>query len=139
MKKIISIILIFLVAFAGLFVLTGCDIKKDSENATSTEGIEYPDDGSTRLILNTEGLGQVSYYVSADLNVSFDDEKPNQEIVTVLDDVSRVTIEAKADTGWKFVKWVDVDGNDYSTTIKNSVKLKKGKNNIYTAVFEENK
>ena len=140
MKKYISILSIFLVLLVGITLLTGCDKKEESveesEVSETSDEMSYPDDGKTRLILNTEGLGQVAYYANDLYQLEFDDEYPNQQAFTILENVSKVNIDAKADEGWTFVKWIDKDGKEVSKDAKYTITVVENVNNIYSAVFE---
>lgn len=140
MKKYISILSVFLILFVGVVLLTGCDVKEETieeiEVTESSEEISYPDDGKTRLILNTEGLGQVAYHAADKYNLEFDDEYPNQQAITLLENVTEITIDAKANDGWKFVKWIDKNGKEVSKDTKYTIKVEENVNNIYSAVFE---
>ena len=140
--KIFSILLVFLVS---LSILTGCSKKEqndtnktsDTKETTNNDTNESVNDGKGEiyLLLNTEGLGQVAYYIDETRNVEFDDEYPSQQAYIRLDGETKATIKAKANEDYKFVKWTK-DGKEYSTdeeleiTITGATEL--------TAVFESN-
>ena len=140
MKKYINILSVFLILLVGFTLLTGCDKKdelvEENDTTETSDEITYPDDGKTRLILNTDGLGQVAYYANDKYNLEFDDEYPNQQAITLLEDVKEVSIEAKANDEWKFVKWTDKDGKEVSKDAKYTITVEENVNNIYTAVFD---
>ena len=142
MKRNIKLLSVLLILFTSLLFLTGCTKKVESNSEATIDVVEpsdevtYPNDGRTRLILNTDGLGQVAYYANNQYSLEFDDEYPNQQAITLLENVEEVTIEAKANEGWKFVKWVDKEGKEVSKEIKYIVKIEKDTNNIFRAVFD---
>lgn len=69
-------------------------------------------------------MGQVSYYIDEDTKKDFDDEYPSQQLYTPLQGETEITIDAKADDGWKFVKWTTAKGKDYSDTSKVTLTVK---------------
>ena len=122
MKKSLKIVSLFLVVVSFGLILTGCGKKDTSESMV-------------KLKLNTEGLGQVSYYVNNINKKGFNDEYPNQSLYTRLKKGSKVTIDAKADDGWKFIKWTK-DGKEYSKDSKLNITISEDSELI--AVFEIN-
>lgn len=65
MKRAFRVLLVMLVCFVGVISLTGCG--KDNQT------------GKTVLLnLNTQGLGQLSYYVDENNKLDFNDEYPHQ-------------------------------------------------------------
>ena len=54
--------------------------------------------------INTEGLGHFAY-AEKDNKLEFDEENITQSAIFRADRNEKVTIEAKADEGWKFSKW----------------------------------
>ncbi len=124
MKKKFLIGILVIVMF---FVLVGCTKKEEPKNESDNNRIV--------LKLNTEGLGQVSYYIDEVNKMAFDDEYPNQSAYTTLEKVATVSIDAKADEGWKFVKWTK-DGEEYSKDSKLDINVAEDTELI--AVFEKN-
>lgn len=112
-NKILSLLVLFFIAF----IVTAC-----GEN-----------DNRIDLSINTEGLGQVSYYIDEANKIDFDDEYPVQTAYTSFIGETKVTIDAKADEGWKFVKWLK-DGKEYSKESKLVITISKDTKLI--AVFE---
>jgi hypothetical protein len=111
-KKSLRIILLFILII-GVFTITGCSKKEATNNKNNNRII---------LKLNTEGLGQVSYYIDEVNKMDFDDEYPNQSAYTTLEKAATVSIDAKADEGWKFVKWTK-DGKEYSKDSKLDINI----------------
>ena len=120
MKTGFKIFIIALVLLIGVFTITGCSKEKDN-NSTVV------------LKLNTEGLGQIAYYVNENKLQELSDEEPMQSIQTPLKKDTTVTIEAAPNDGWKFIKWTK-DGNEYSKESK--VDIKVSANTELIAVFE---
>lgn len=104
-------VVVIFTLFAFVFTLTGCN-KKSNKNTNVNDG-----KGKYYLLLETEGLGQVSYYIDESKKADFDDEYPSQQAYIILNGKTKVTINAKADSGSKFVKWTK-DNKDYSTDSK---------------------
>ncbi len=104
MKKVI----VLLAGMMLLFVLAACGSSE--EDAAASE----PAAGETiTLNINTDGMGQIAYApVGGELQ--FDDEFPAQSAQENLTEPAAYVLGAKADDGWKFVKWTK-DGEDYST------------------------
>ena len=113
MKKAVKLIAFIFVLFAGVFTLTGCNNKEQSNTGKNINDGK----GKIYLLLETEGLGQVAYYIDDERYTEFDDEFPKQQAYIRLDGETKVTVSAKADTGSKFVKWVK-GKKDYSTEAK---------------------
>ena len=90
------------------------------------------DENAITLTLNTEGLGQVAYAREGE-ELQFDDEYPAQSAYWNLLAPETVTIGAKADEGWKFVKWTK-DGEDFTTEAQFTVEVAEAVE--YVAVFE---
>ena len=84
------------------------------------------------LKINTEGMGTLAYGVEGE-DVEFDDEFPNQSTVVNLSEPQTYVIKAKADEGWKFVKWTK-DGKDFSEEPEITVEVSEDVE--YIAVFE---
>ena len=107
MKRFLSVLIIISIV---LFAFAGC-AGKDSTDSSSSDK-----DTVTKvytLFINTEGMGQIAYATNGD-KPEFNDEFPVQSTQVSADDHSSYVIEAKADDGYKFVKWTK-NGDDYST------------------------
>lgn len=127
-KKILLSILLLLTIIS----VTGCKKKvEEKENDNGTE-ISSSVKGSLYLLLNTDGEGQISYYIDENNKVEFSDEYPKQQAYTKLEEETKVTIDAKADDGWKFEKWTK-DGKKYSSDSKIDLTISEGTE--LTAVF----
>ena len=118
MKMRIKELSIILVVFLGILILTGCSANK-----------------AIMLKLNTEGLGQVSYYVDDINKLDFDDDFPAQFAYTTIYKKSKVIINAKPDEGWKFVMWTK-NGKEYSKEAKTQIIV--SSDTELVAVFETN-
>lgn len=116
MKKAIKLIIII-----SIFALTSCTNK---QNNTKKNNIY--------LLLETEGLGQISYYIDENRKMEFNDDFPKQQAYIKLDKKTKVTINAKADENSKFVKWTK-DNKDYSTKAKTEINISSATK--LTAVF----
>lgn len=92
---------------------------------------ETPDVIAT-LKINTEGLGTIAYGFEGE-DVEFDEDFPNQSTVVNLTEPDTYVIKAKADEGWKFVKWTK-DGEDLSEEPEITVEVTEDVE--YIAVFE---
>ena len=95
MKRIVKITVLCL----GVLLFIGCKNNKKSDSYV--------------LRLNTEGLGQVSYYVNSDNKIDLNDENKVQSAETRVEPNSEVEISARASEGWTFVEWKK-DGKEYS-------------------------
>ena len=73
------------------------------------------------ITINTEGLGQIAYAPEGE-EPEFDDEYPAQSAQLNLPEAGTYVLAAKADEGWKFVKWTK-DGADYSTDAEITVEF----------------
>lgn len=83
--------------------------------------------------INTEGMGQIAYAKEGE-ELAFDDEYPAQSAQLNLEGPETYQLAAKADEGWKFVKWTK-DGEDYSTDAQITVEFTE-EHVEYIAVFE---
>ena len=98
--------------------LVGCgnnDTNKTRKNVNVKSSGDIVKEVNNKIVLklNTEGLGQVSYFIDDENQMEFDDEYPAQSAATIFRGEKTVTVGAKADEGWKFDKWIK-DGEDYS-------------------------
>lgn len=92
---------------------------------------ETPDYIGT-LMINTEGLGFIAYGPE-DETVEFEEEYPDQSAAVNVAEPTNYVIKAKADEGWKFVKWTK-DGEDFSEEPEITVEVTGDVE--YRAVFE---
>lgn len=90
-------------------------------------------DATVFVNVNTEGLGRIAYAPEGE-EPEFDEEFPAQSAQLNLEGPETYVFAAKADEGWKFVKWTK-DGEDYSTDEQITVELTEG-HVEYIAVFE---
>lgn len=118
-----------LIMLAILVVLSGCgntsgqestpDAADTSVDMMSGDDDDYPiseeslDMNGYLVTINTEGLGQVAR-AEVGRKFAFDEEYPAQSTADHLAEGTKLLIGAKADDGWKFVKWT-LNGADYST------------------------
>ena len=65
------------------------------------------------VTVNTEGSGQIAYAKEGE-ELQFDDDFPAQSAYLGLEGPETYVFGAKADEGWKFMKWTK-DGVDYAT------------------------
>lgn len=84
------------------------------------------------LFIKTEGMGQISYSVDGTDPV-FSDDYPFTYTSVNLIEASTFRIAAKADEGWKFVRW-RLNGEDYSTD--DIITVEVDGNADFVAVFE---
>ncbi len=89
-------------------------------------------DGSITVLINTEGMGQIAYAEEGN-KPEFNDEIPSQSAQISLTETQTYVLGAKADEGWKFVKWTK-DGEDFSEEEQIIVKLDSSA--VFVAVFE---
>lgn len=82
--------------------------------------------------INTEGLGQIAYAPEGE-ELQFDEEFPAQSAQLNLAEPANYMFSAKAEEGWKFVKWTK-DGADYATDETITVELTE--NADFVAVFD---
>ena len=122
-NKISVFLVLFIAIFSTFFYSRIQNNKKDSDKSRMV------------LKLNTSGLGQVSYYIDEDNKIEFDDEYPNQSTYTTFEGTVTVTIDAKADEGWKFIKWTK-DEKDYSKDSKLDITI--SEDTELVAVFDMN-
>ena len=90
-------------------------------------------DATVFVNVNIEGMGQIAYAQEGE-EPQFDEEFPAQSAVLNLEGPATYQFAAKADEGWKFVKWTK-NGADYSTDAQITVELEEG-HAEYIAVFE---
>ena len=93
--------------------------KEDSSDAITLE-------------VHTEGMGEFAV-AEAGATPEFDPDFPKQDFTLHLSQPETRVLLAKADDGWKFVKWTK-DGADFSKEAQITVEL--SENVSYTAVFE---
>lgn len=74
--------------------------------------MEVPEAALT-VTVNTEGMGQIAYAKEGE-PLEFDEEFPSQSVYLGLEEPETYVFAAKADEGWKFMKWTK-DGADYAT------------------------
>ena len=91
-------------------------------------------DATVIVNINIEGFGQIAYAPEGE-ELEFDEDFPAQSAQLNLEGPETYQFAAKADEGWKFVKWTK-DGEDYSTDAEITVELTEGQTE-YIAVFEE--
>lgn len=84
--------------------------------------------------INIEGMGQIAYAEEGQKPV-FDEEFPSQSAYLGEKEQKTYAVAAKADEGWKFVKWTK-NGEDYSADEQITITAEEG-DNEYIAVFEE--
>ena len=89
-------------------------------------------DCSITVLINTEGMGQIAYAEEGN-KPEFNDEIPSQLAQISLTETQTYVLGAKADEGWKFVKWTK-DGEDFSEEEQIIVKLDSSA--VFVAVFE---
>lgn len=90
-------------------------------------------EASVIVNINTEGLGQIAYAPEGE-TPEFDEEYPTQSAQLNLESPETYVIAAKADAGWRFVKWTK-DGEDFATDAEITVELSE-EHVEYVAVFE---
>lgn len=132
MKKNIKLFYVLLILIVGVVALTGCN-KSNNTNNNNSNNSDSVDPSAIRLQINSNGLGQISYYVNDLDKVDFNDEYPIQSTYVNLEKETTVILDAKADKGWKFVKWTK-DGKEYSKESK--LELKVSKSTEMVAYFE---
>lgn len=121
----------------GEFIVTITEEGEDGLYLVVDDGDSYhftpmeEPEASVIVRINTEGLGQIAY--SEDGEPEFDDEYPAQSAQLNLSGGETYIFAAKADEGWKFVKWTK-DGEDYSEEARITVELTESAE--YVAVFE---
>lgn len=84
------------------------------------------------LKINVDGAGTLAYGLEGE-DVEFDEDFPNQSTFVNLSEPQTYVIKAKADEGWKFVKWTK-DGEDFSEEPEITVEVSEDVE--YRAVFE---
>ena len=85
------------------------------------------------VTINTEGFGRVAYALE-DEELELDDDYPFQSAQINLAEPTVYQIGAKADDGWKFVKWTK-NGEDFSTEPILTLTLDETAD--FVAIFEE--
>ena len=122
MKKFFKLLMIP-VLLISVIALTGCENKEEVEDPN----------GLHILLLDTEGMGQVSYYIDEGNNSDFNDEKPVNMVSTTFLGTATVKLDAKADPGYEFVHWIR-DEKEYLNDQKVEVTI--SKNTKIIAVFK---
>jgi hypothetical protein len=93
---------------------------------------EAPDYIGT-LMINVDGLGTIAYGKEGE-EVEFEEDFPTQSAAINVEEPTDYVLKAKADEGWKFVKWTK-DGEDFSEEPEITVEVTGDVD--YRAVFEE--
>ncbi len=111
--SLLSILLVLLLALAGCG--NASPAVETTEADTNQVGEETTEDASEGYLIffNTEGLGQIAYAKEGE-ELEFNDDYPVQSGQITLAPSEKLTLGAKPDEEWKFVKWT-VNGEDYST------------------------
>ena len=126
MKKVLYLLLTLVLVMG----LAACGSSKEEEAAGSMEG-DTPEVIAV-LKINTEGMGQIAYGLEGE-DIEFNDEFPEQSAMVNLTEPGTYVIKAKADDGWKFVKWTK-DGEDFSEEA--DITVEAAEDAEYIAVFE---
>ena len=84
------------------------------------------------LRVNTEGLGQI-VVVREGEPIEFSEDHPMQSAIENTDEGTKISVGAKAEKDWKFIKWT-LDGSDYSED--EIVTVEVNKNMDLIAVFD---
>ena len=109
MKKVFALLLTAILVLALAACAGGGSGSGDSADPGSAE--EQTAQFTARI--NTEGMGQIAYAEEGE-ELEFNDEYPAQSAYLGEPEAKTYTVGAKADEGWKFVKWTK-KGEDYST------------------------
>ncbi len=123
----------------GEYIVTVTEEGEDGILLTTEAGDTYhftPYDMPEATIfvnINIEGFGRIAYALEGE-ELELDDEYPYQSAVINLPEPTVYELGAKADEGWKFVKWTK-NGEDFSTEPILTVTLDETAD--YIAVFEE--
>ena len=137
MKKLFA----FMMSLLLMITLSACKAKEEAKPSGGDEPAAETDTdkadsetsaGSITLRINTEGNGQISYEYQGG-RIDFNDEQPYQSAIVNFESPAEIKIAAKADAGWKFVKWT-LDGNDYAQSEEIFVFVAESAE--YKAVFE---
>ena len=126
MKKVLYLLLTLVLVMG----LAACGSSKEEEASGSMEG-DTPEVIAV-LKINTEGMGQIAYGLEGE-DIEFNDEFPEQSAMVNLTEPGTYVIKAKADDGWKFVKWTK-DGEDFSEEA--DITVEAAEDAEYIAVFE---
>ena len=126
MKKVLYLLLTLVLVMG----LAACGSSKEEEASGSMEG-DTPEVIAV-LKINTEGMGQIAYGLEGE-DIEFNDEFPEQSAMVNLTEPGTYVIKAKADDGWKFVKWMK-DGEDFSEEA--DITVEAAEDAEYIAVFE---
>lgn len=118
MKKLFA----FMMSLLLMITLSACKAKEeatpsggDDEPAAETDTDKADSEtsaGSITLQINTEGNGQIAYEYQGG-RIDFNNDQPYQSAIVNFESPSEIKIAAKADAGWKFVKWT-LNGDDYA-------------------------
>ena len=123
---------------SGEFIVTVTEEGEDGVMLTTEAGDVYhftPYDMPEATIfvtMNIEGMGRIAYALE-DEELELDDEYPFQSAQINLAEPTVYQMGAKADDGWRFVKWTK-DGEDFSTEPVLTLTLDETAD--YIAVFE---
>lgn len=115
-----------------VFALAACAGGSGSGDSADTGSAEEQTAQFTARI-NTEGMGQIAYAEEGE-ELEFNDEYPAQSAYLGVPEAATYTVGAKADEGWKFVKWTK-DGEDYSTEETITIEVNEA-DTEYIAVFD---
>lgn len=138
MKKLFA----FMMSLLLMITLSACKAKEEAkpsggadEPATETDTDTADSEtsaGAITLLINTEGSGQIAYEYQGG-KAAFSDDTPRQSAAVNFESPSEIRISAKADAGWKFVKWT-LNGDDYAQSEEIFVFV--DQNAEYKAIFE---
>lgn len=97
------------------------------------DGTSEETEETEAVLINTDGLGQIAY-AEEGIEPEFDDEYPKQSAQLSPEAGTVYVVCAKADEGWRFVKWTK-NGEDFSTEDRITVSSEESAE--YIACFEE--
>lgn len=120
MKKL-GILLAMLILTAGLAACGAQPVKEDAAETVAT------------LMINTDGMGTFAYAPEGE-EAEFNDDFPQQSAAVNLTEPQTYVIKARADEGWRFVRWTK-DGEDFSEEAEITIEVTE--DTEYRAVFEE--
>ena len=120
------VLLAILILMAFALIFTSCGLNDSDEPDTDISKVK-----KCTVMINTEGMGQISTAADGE-KLEFSDDAPLQSSQVIVPAGTEIEIGAKADDGYKFVKWT-LGGKTYSED--ETIEITVSEDMEFTAVF----
>lgn len=129
MKKFITLLISAMI----IVCCAACGNNGSSSSESPTFNADIANAGLISLVVNTEGMGEIAIADEGE-TTTFDKDTSVQSAMKSVEKDTVLEIAAKADEGWKFVKWTK-DGQNFSGDEHITVTVTA--DTVYQAVFEQ--